>query len=126
VGSICLPCLLRKKSACRLPTFDPKQSTGPFVRALIEDEDPGAKLSAYNTNTYLTIREMVEFWERASGKEAEYVFVTADVMQQQLGISKEVLDALGFISKYGSMGGVDNFIEPGQLKTMVRTKSLEE
>jgi hypothetical protein len=110
----------------RMPVIGPKESTGPFVRALVEDEDAGTKLLAYDTNSYLTIGEIVDLWFKASGKDAEHVFVTAEVMHQQFGISKEVLDAPGFISEYGYLGGVDNFIEPYQLKTKVQTKSFEE
>ena len=108
----------------RLPIIDAGESTGPVVRALIEDENVGTKLLAYDS--YKTIGEILDLWVKASGNEADYVFATADIMQQQFGISKEVLDAPGFISEYGYMGGVENFIEPSQLKKKVQTKSYED
>lgn len=65
-------------------------------------------------------------WSRGTGKEAVYVEMSADIMHQQLGISKEVLEAPLFINEYGYMGGVDGFIEPFQLKKQVKTKSFED
>ncbi|KAE9370115.1 NAD(P)-binding protein [Stipitochalara longipes BDJ] len=109
----------------RMPVIDPKESTGLFVRALVEDEDAGTKLLAYDTDSYLTIGEIVDLWSKASGQEADYLFVPPAIMHQQFGISMELLDAPGFITEYGYMGGVDNFIEPSQLKTQVKTQSLE-
>jgi hypothetical protein len=51
--------------------------------------------------------------------------VSAEIMHQQFGIPKEVLDSPGFINEFGYMGGVDGFIEPFQLKKQVQTKSFE-
>ncbi|CZR62639.1 uncharacterized protein PAC_12536 [Phialocephala subalpina] len=113
---------LRKNA--KMPIIDPKESTGPFVRALIEDEDAGTKLLAYDS--HLTMEEVPVVWSRATGKEAAYVEVSADIMHQKFGISKEILEAPGFINEYGYMGGVDGFIEPFQLKKHVPTKSYED
>lgn len=108
----------------RLPIIDPKNSTGPFVRALIEDEKAGTKLFAYDS--YLFLDQIVDLWSKASGKEAGYVGVTTEIMHQKFGVSKEVLDAPNFINEYGYMGGVDDFIEPSELKKKVATKSFED
>lgn len=110
----------------RMPVIDPQQSTGRFVRALIEDEEAGTKLLAYDTDSYLPIGEIGDLWSKASGQEADYVFVPPAIMHQQFGISMEMLDAPGYISEYGYMGGVDNFIEPSQLKAPIKTRSLED
>jgi NmrA-like family len=108
----------------RMPLINPEESTGPFVRALVEDEDAGTKLLAYDS--YLTIGETVDLWSKASGQDADYMLVAPEILHQKFGISKEVLDAPGFISEYGYMGGVDNFIEPKQLKRQVKTQSFED
>ncbi|KAF4626089.1 hypothetical protein G7Y89_g12072 [Cudoniella acicularis] len=108
----------------KMPIVDPKNSTGPFVQALVEGEDAGKSLLAYDS--YLTIGELVALWSKASGKEADYVEVSVEIMHQQFGIPKELLDAPGFISDFGYMGGVDGFIEPFQLKKQVKTKSFED
>ncbi len=107
----------------KLPIIDPKNSTGPFVRALIEDEDAGTKLLAYDS--YLSMGEVSEMWAKASGKEAAYVEVSAEIMHLKFGVPKEVLDAPAYFAEYGFMGGVEDFIEPGQLKKEVKTKSIE-
>lgn len=108
----------------KFPIIDPKNSTGPFVRALIEDEDAGTKLFAYDS--YLTIGEIVDNWSSASEKEVSYLEVPLEVLHEKFGISKEMLDAPAFIAEYGYMGGVDGFIEPFQLKKKVHTKSFKD
>ncbi|KAF8861106.1 NAD(P)-binding protein [Acephala macrosclerotiorum] len=107
----------------KMPIIDPKESTGPFVRALIENEDAGTKLLAYDS--HLAMEEVPVVWSRATGKEVAYVEVSADIMHYKFGISKEILEAPGFINEYGYMGGVDGSIEPFQLKKQVQTKSYE-
>jgi len=54
------------------------------------------------------------------------VEVSIEVMHEQFGIPIEVLDGPAFISEFGYMGGVEGAIEPGQLKTDVRTTSFED
>jgi hypothetical protein len=54
----------------RMPIIDPKESTGPFVRALVEDEDAGTKLLAYDAKSYLTIGEIVDLCSKTSGQDA--------------------------------------------------------
>ena len=109
----------------RMPIIDPKESTGPFVRALIEHEQPGTKLLAYDTDSYLTMQEIVEVWSRASGKEASLVEVTVEFMHQQFGIPMEVLEAPAFIVESGYSGSM-KVTEPSELTTKVQTKSYEE
>jgi hypothetical protein len=69
----------------RMPIIDPKEATGPFVRALIEDEQAGIKLLAYDTDSYLTMQEIFNIWSRASGTEASQVEVTIEFMHQISG-----------------------------------------
>jgi hypothetical protein len=109
---------------CRFPIIDPTESTGPFVRALIEDEDAGKRLLAYDS--YLSVGEVVEMWSRVIGKEVGFVAVSADLMHRQFGIPVEVLDGPAFISEFGYMGGVEGAIEPRQLKMDVRTTPFED
>lgn len=108
-----------------LPIIDPLNSTGPFVRALIEDEDPGTTLLAYDFNSYLTMGEIANLWSKASGKEVDYVEVSVDIMHQKFGVSKEMLDGPAALKEFGYMGKTDGFIEPHQLKKQVVTKSFE-
>jgi hypothetical protein len=109
----------------RMPIIDPKESTGPFVRALIEDEQSGIKLLAYDTNSYLTVQEIGDVWSRASGKEVSLMEVTVDFMHQKFGIPMEALRILPGLNEFGYTGSM-KMMEPGDLKTRVKTKSYEE
>ena len=74
----------------RMPMLDQKESTGLFVKASIEDEKPGIKLLAHDTDSYLTTQVFAGVWSKASGKEARVVEVTIDVMHEKFGLPKEV------------------------------------
>lgn len=108
----------------KLPIIDPKNSTGPFVRALVEDEPAGTKLLAYDS--HLTIGEIVALWCKASGKEAHHMQVTTKFLEEKMGRPREVLDGIDAFFEYGYMGGIEGWIEPSQLKKQVHTKSFEE
>ena len=88
------------KPSTLMPIVDAPASTGVFVRALVEDEEPGTKLLAYDSDSHLPMTEVVETWSRVVGKEAELVEVTAQLMHEQLKIPMELLDGAGFISEY--------------------------
>lgn len=107
-----------------MPIIDPVTSTGPFVRALVEDEEKGTKLLAYDC--YMTISEIVDTWSEATRKEGVFVEVSAERMNKEFGIPIEVLDAPGFIEEFGFMGGVEGWIEPGELKRKVETRGFGE
>jgi len=108
----------------RMPIIDPKESTGPFVRALVEDEKAGTKLLAYDS--ILSMEEIATLWSKISGRKAEYVEVDVDDMHRKFGVPVETLDSGSFVSEFGYMGGVSGFIEPSQLKTKIETKSFEK
>ncbi|TVY34222.1 NmrA-like family domain-containing protein [Lachnellula occidentalis] len=108
----------------KVPIVDPMKSTGPLVRALIEDEDAGTHLLAYDS--YLTAEEIVNLWSKTSGEEAEFVPVTTAFMHEEFGFPKEVLAAPDAISEFGYMSGIEKFIEPYQLKKKGLTKSYED
>lgn len=107
----------------RMPIINPRESTGSFVRALIEDEAPGTKLLAYDS--YLTLSEVVDRWSKASGKEAFYVTVTTKDLHEKMGLPWELLDALDAVNEFGYYDGF-GLVEPHQLKKKVQTKSFEE
>jgi NAD(P)-dependent dehydrogenase (short-subunit alcohol dehydrogenase family) len=108
----------------RMPIIDPVKSTGPFVRALVEDERPGTKLLAYDN--YLSMAEIMHVWSGAMAKEGVFVTVSEEKMIKEYGIPVEVLDAPAFVGEFGFMGGIEGWIEPGQLKTKVETKGFGE
>ena len=110
----------------RMPIVDPVESTGVFVRALVEDEEAGKRLLAYDTDSYLTIEEVVETWARVVGREAACMEVSVETLHGQFGVPYEALGGPAFISEFGYMHGVEGAIEPWQLKTQVRTRSFEE
>ncbi|KFY46546.1 hypothetical protein V495_02399 [Pseudogymnoascus sp. VKM F-4514 (FW-929)] len=109
----------------RMPIIDPKESTGPYVRALIENEQPGIKLLAHDTDSFLTVQEIGDVWTRASGKEVSFVDVSVDFMHQKFGVPMEVLRILPALNEFGYFGSM-KIMEPGQLTKKVQTKSYEE
>ncbi|KAG0645816.1 hypothetical protein D0Z07_7777 [Hyphodiscus hymeniophilus] len=109
----------------RMPIIDQRKSTGPFVRALIEDQKPGIKLLAYDRDSYLTIQEMADVWSRASGREAIVVQVTIDFMHEKFGLPWEVLEAPKFVAESGYTGSM-KMTQPDELTPRVETRSYEE
>ncbi|RDW85149.1 hypothetical protein BP6252_02739 [Coleophoma cylindrospora] len=107
----------------KLPIVDARESTGPFVKALIETEPAGTKFLAYDSNP--TIEEIVGIWSRASGKEAICKQLTIEFMHEQLKIPMELLEAMAFIEEYGYAGDM-GLVEPDGLSTKVQTKPFEE
>jgi len=117
-----VPVLLEK----RMPIINPTKSIGPFVRVLIEDEPPGIKLLAYDTDSNLTIAETVETWSRATGKEGVLVTVTTD-FAHSLGAPWEFLDVVNVVNEHDYIGlHPEGTIHPSQLKTKVQTRSFEQ
>ncbi|OBT66989.1 hypothetical protein VE03_04181 [Pseudogymnoascus sp. 23342-1-I1] len=109
----------------RMPIINPKESTGPYVRALIENEQPGIKLLAHDTDSFLTVQEIGDVWARASGKEVSFVDVSVDFMHQKLGVPMEVLRILPALNEFGYVGSM-KIVGPGGLTTKVQTESYEE
>ena len=107
----------------RIPIIDPTTSTGPFVRALVETEPARTRLLAYDS--YPTMSEIVDIWQRASGKEAVVRVFTLQQMHEILKLPMEVLDGVGFIEEFGYTGRV-KLVEPNELSKRVVTKSFEE
>ena len=106
--------LLPLPSTMRFPIIDEKKSPGPLVRALVEDEDAGVKLLAYDS--FSTLGEIVEMWGRAKGKEVVLLEVSAQFAGEKLGLSKQVLDAVLGCAEFGYTGGVEGVIGPPELK----------
>ncbi|CAL5869773.1 uncharacterized protein PFLUO_LOCUS4003 [Penicillium psychrofluorescens] len=108
----------------RMPIIDTAMSTGPFVRALIEDEAPRTKLLAYDE--YLTIEQVIEVWEKVTGKKAAFVQMGLQELHAMSGMPLEVLNGPAFVDEFGYCGGIDGVIEPAQLKAKVGVKTFEE
>ncbi len=108
----------------RFPIIDETKSTGVFVRALIEDEESGVKLLAYDS--YLAIEQAVEAWSKVTGKPATLIQLSLEQINKLTGVPFEVLWGPAFIEEFGYMAGVDGFIEPSQLRNAVTIPSYEE
>jgi NmrA-like family len=117
--------LLPLNKDARMPIVNARESTGLFVRALIEDEAPGIKLLAYDSNSYLTYEQIRGIWSRASGHQAGFETVTVEFMHEKLGIPMVLLEPLPALGEFGYTGSI-KVIEPGELKNPVQTKSWEE
>lgn len=113
-------------AATRFPIIDPAASTGPFVRALVEDEAPGTKLLAYDTDSYLSMGEALALWSRRTGREARFVEVPLLALAEMTGLPLEILDGAAFLCEFPYTAGVEGVIEPGQLRNKVVTTTYEE
>ncbi|PVH83326.1 putative hscarg dehydrogenase [Cadophora sp. DSE1049] len=116
--------IIPMKKDTKMPIIDAAKSTGPFVQALIETEEPGKKLLAYDSD--LSIGEIVDIWSKVTGKETVLNEVTVDFMHMQFGVPLEVLGGPAFIEEFGYMAGLTGVIEPHQLKKKVVTASFEQ
>ena len=112
------------KKDTKMPIIDPGKSTGPFVQALVETEEPGKKLLAYDSD--LSMEEIADTWSRVTGKETVLNEVSVDFMHKQFGVPLEVLGGPAFIEEFGYMAGLTGVIEPHQLKMKVITASFED
>ncbi|KAJ5939613.1 hypothetical protein N7466_002747 [Penicillium verhagenii] len=108
----------------RLPVIDTARSTGPFVRALIEDEEAGTKLLAYDE--YLTFEEIIETWSKVTGKQTMFLQMDMQDMHEKFGVPIEVLGGPAFLNEFDYCAGVSGVIEPSQLKAPVDVKSFED
>ncbi|KAJ5637552.1 hypothetical protein N7490_007431 [Penicillium lividum] len=108
----------------RLPVIDTGRSTGPFVKALIEEEVPGTKLLAYDE--YLTFEEILNTWSKVAGKQALFVQMDMQDMHEKFGVPIEVLGGPAFLNEFDYCAGISGVIEPSQLKSRVDVKSFEE
>lgn len=121
-GRYTMPLMIPKET--RFPIIDPESSTGPFVRALVEDEPTSTKLLAYDS--YLSIAETVEVWSKVTGNEVQLLEMSRDEMHKAFGVPLEVLEGPAFIAEFGYAAGIDGIVEPAQLKTKVATTSFED
>jgi NAD(P)-dependent dehydrogenase (short-subunit alcohol dehydrogenase family) len=115
--------VISAKKETMMPIINTAESTGPFVRALVEDEESGTKLLAYDD--YLSLQEITDIWSRALGQQAKLISMTMEEMNEKMGIPLEILHGPAFIGEYSYCAGLENVIEPGQLKKRVQHQSFE-
>lgn len=111
------------KKETMMPIINTAQSTGPFVRALVEDEEPGTKLLAYDD--CLSLQDVTNVWSASLGKRVKLISMGMEEMSEKMGIPLEILHGPAFISEYGYCAGLENVIEPSQLKNPVKHQTFE-
>lgn len=107
----------------RFPIINVPRSTGQFVRALVEDEEPRTRLLAYDD--YLSVGEVGAIWTKALGKEVRLIQLTMEVMSEKTGVPIEILMGAAYLGEYSYCAGVLDVIEPAQLKTRIDTQAFE-
>ena len=110
----------------KLPIVDPVTSTGLFVRSLIEDEEPGTKLLAYDHDSFLTVDRIMQVWSARTGKDVEFVQMTTEAMRKQLSVPLELLDGIDYLRDHGYVSKLHLVVEPQDLKNPPSTKSYEQ
>lgn len=109
----------------RFPVIREAQSMGPFVRALVEEEEPGLKLLAYDCD--VAFSQALEDWKAVTGKDARFLQVSEEEMHRDTGLPYEVLDGPAFLAEYDFMAGVKGkVIRPHELKNKVPVKTYRE
>ncbi|KAJ6157605.1 hypothetical protein N7470_005197 [Penicillium chermesinum] len=108
----------------RMPIIDTAKSTGPFVRTLIEDEEAGTKLLAYDD--YQTTGNVAKTFSRALGKEIKVYNVGMQELHEKTGAPLEVLSGPAFLSEFDYCAGISNVIEPDQLKNRPSAPTFSE
>lgn len=109
----------------RFPIIREAESMGPFVRPLIEEEDPGVKLLAYDCD--VPFSQALEDWKAVTGKDVRFLQVTEEEMHRDTGLPYEVLDGPAFLAEYDFMAGVKGrVIRPEDLKSRVPVKTYRE
>ncbi|KAJ5468449.1 hypothetical protein N7475_006201 [Penicillium sp. IBT 31633x] len=116
--------VLPARKLMRIPVIDTARSTGPFVKALVEDEAPGMKLLAYDD--YPSIEGIMATWSRALEKDVKLIEMTVQDMHEKTGIPVEILGGPAFIDEFGYCAGLQNVVEPAQLKSRTQGPSFEE
>jgi hypothetical protein len=117
--------LLPAPVTTRFQVFRERDITGPFVRCLIEDEEPGLKLMAYECE--VDMNQAVEEWQAVTGKTASFVETTEAEMHESTGLPFEVLDGPSFLGEFDYMAGVEGkVVHPSDLKNPVAGKSYRE
>ncbi|KAJ5754920.1 hypothetical protein N7533_004463 [Penicillium manginii] len=107
----------------RFPIINVPRSTGPFVRALVVDEEPRTRLLAYDD--YLSVGEVGAIWTRTLGKEVKLIQLTMEAMSAKTGVPVEILMGAAYLGEYSYCAGVSNVIEPIHLKTPIETQTFE-
>ncbi|KAI1857011.1 hypothetical protein JX265_009791 [Neoarthrinium moseri] len=105
------------------PVINAAESTGPFVRCLIEDEDPKTRLLAYDAR--LTVGEALDQWSGVTGKSYVFVQETLEDMSNKTGMPLTFIEFPAALEEFGycTEGAV---IEPHQLKRKPQTQSYED
>lgn len=106
--------ILPAKISPKLPVFIPNESTGGFVRALIEDEKPGTKLLA--VDWWISYDEGMKTWEKVTGQKAQSMYVPVDVICKTTGLKEEVVEGGAYLAEFPYMCEITDYIEPEKLK----------
>ncbi|KAH8686518.1 hypothetical protein BGZ61DRAFT_355634 [Ilyonectria robusta] len=108
----------------RFGIINAAESTGYYVRALVEEEEPGTKLLAYDDD--ISIDQALEIWTKVSGTEADFAQMDMQTMHELFGVPLGYLEAAAFVADYGYTAGIEGVITPDQLRTKVKRPSYEE
>ena len=104
-----------------IPFVDPRNDTGPFVRALLTLE-PGIQL--YGETALISWNTWLELWGRIMGKKVKFERVSVDFYEEELskafprGFGTEIGEMCEFMGIYGYNGGDPACRRKGEVKLM--------
>ncbi|KAL6824654.1 hypothetical protein J3E69DRAFT_381527 [Trichoderma sp. SZMC 28015] len=110
----------------KLPWIAAEEDTGPFVKALVQEE-PGKNLIAYRE--WATLREMVGAFQSASKTKSEVVVVPRDEANEFLppDLKLEIDEGFLYFEEFGYEGrGDPTVVHPSQLKNPPELDTMEQ
>ncbi|KAK7429413.1 hypothetical protein QQZ08_004005 [Neonectria magnoliae] len=116
--------VLPAPKSTRFQIIDVARSTGHYVRALVEDEEPGTKLFAYEDD--LTVAEIIDVWSKVSGEKAQHVQMSIQSIHEISGVPVGFLEAAAYLTEYSYTAGLEGVITPDKLKNKVHLPGYEE
>ncbi|KAL6789675.1 hypothetical protein J3E68DRAFT_443472 [Trichoderma sp. SZMC 28012] len=117
---------IKSRNSKKLPWIAAEEDTGPFVKALVQEE-PGKNLIAYRE--WATLREMVGAFQSASKTKSEVVVVPRDEANEFLppDLKLEIDEGFLYFEEFGYESRDDpTVVHPSQLKPPLKLDTMEQ
>lgn len=122
---VALPLLKSRSGDTRVPIIHAEKTLGKFVRALIEDEEPGMRLLAYDCVS--SIKEVLSEWEEVTSQKPEFATVSLEEICKETGLPVELMEPTAFLGEFNICDGVEGkLVLPSELRRNIVGMSIGE
>lgn len=97
--------VLQGRKETPLLVINSGESTGLYIRALVENEAPRLRLHAYRDE--LRVGDSVDLWAKVTGEKAHFILISPQDMHDNFKVSWEVLEAVSFVAEFGHTAGIE-------------------